>query len=74
MKRELMRTPEAAKYCSLSASTFEKLRMYEQGPRFRRVGPKIIVYDRADLDAWIDGRAPQDSHEHRISSDENHNR
>ena len=51
--RHLVRTKEAATYCGLAASTLEKLRVYGGGPTFRKLG-KVVVYDRADLDAWLD--------------------
>jgi predicted DNA-binding transcriptional regulator AlpA len=51
---QLMRTPQAAAYVNLSVSTLEKLRPLGKGPPFRKVGPKIVVYDRVDLDAWIE--------------------
>jgi predicted DNA-binding transcriptional regulator AlpA len=52
--RQLMRTPQAAAYINLSVSTLEKLRPLGKGPPFRKVGSKIVVYDRADLDTWIE--------------------
>ena len=49
----MLRTPEAAAYCGSSASTFEKLRLYGGGPRFVKLGRRV-VYDPADLDAWLE--------------------
>jgi predicted DNA-binding transcriptional regulator AlpA len=46
-----LRTPDAALYLSLSASTLERHRCYGTGPRFHRIGRRI-VYTFADLDAW----------------------
>jgi predicted DNA-binding transcriptional regulator AlpA len=48
-----MRTPEAAQYCGLTAAMLEKLRSLGGGPFYYKVGPKRVMYDRADLDAWI---------------------
>jgi hypothetical protein len=31
----------------------EKLRSLGGGPFYYKVGPKRVMYDRADLDAWI---------------------
>lgn len=50
--RKMLRTPEAAAYCGSSASTFEKLRLYGGGPRYVKIGRRV-VYDPADLDAWL---------------------
>ena len=47
------RTPRAAEYLGLSASTLEKYRLYGGGPTYYRIGKKIIVYEEADLDTWL---------------------
>jgi hypothetical protein len=47
------RTPQAAEYVGLSASTFEKLRLTGNGPVYQKAGPKIVVYRIEDLDAWL---------------------
>lgn len=52
--RRRLRTREAAKYCGLSPSTMEKLRLTGNGPVYSKVGPKIVVYGPEDLDAWLD--------------------
>ncbi len=51
-----MRAPEAASYLRMAGSTLAKLRCYGGGPRFAKVGPRLVVYDRADLDAWLANR------------------
>ena len=51
-KTRMMRTAEAAAYCGSSASTFEKLRLYGGGPRYVKLGRRV-VYDPADLEAWF---------------------
>lgn len=51
--RRMLRTNEAAEYCGSSASTFEKLRLFGGGPRYVKLGRRV-VYDQADLDAWLD--------------------
>ncbi len=48
----MLRTGEAAEYCGSSASTFEKLRLYGGGPRYVKIGRRV-VYDPADLDQWL---------------------
>ena len=47
-----MRTPEAAKYCGSTESTFNKLRLVGGGPAYIKLG-KTVVYDPDDLDAWL---------------------
>lgn len=49
------RTAEAASYCGLSPRTLEKLRLTGDGPPFLKLG-RAVVYDRADLDAWLNSR------------------
>lgn len=48
-----MRTQMAATYLGVAASTLNKLRCSGGGPRFAKLGPRLVVYDRADLDAWV---------------------
>lgn len=50
--RPMLRTPEAAEYCGSCSSTFEKLRLVGGGPKFVKLGRRV-VYDPADLDAWL---------------------
>jgi hypothetical protein len=40
--------PEAAKYLGLSASTLSKLRVFGGGPKFHKLGRRV-VYDTRDL-------------------------
>jgi predicted DNA-binding transcriptional regulator AlpA len=48
----MLNAPEAASYCGSSASTFAKLRLYGGGPRFVKLGRRV-VYDPVDLNAWL---------------------
>jgi excisionase family DNA binding protein len=50
--RRMLRTREAAIYTGLATSTLEKLRVYGGGCRYIRIG-RVVLYDRADLDAWL---------------------
>ena len=52
IQRKMLNAPEAASYCGSSASTFAKLRLYGGGPRFVKLGHRV-VYDPADLNAWL---------------------
>ena len=53
--RRMLRTKEAAEYCGSSSSTFEKLRLSGGGPRYVKIGRRV-VYDPADLDAWLESK------------------
>ena len=46
-----LRTPEAARFLSLSGRTLEKHRIYGTGPKYRKIGGRV-VYALDDLQAW----------------------
>lgn len=48
-----LRTPEAARFLSLSGRTLEKHRTYGTGPKYRKIGGRV-VYALEDLKAWAD--------------------
>lgn len=48
-----LRTPEAARFLSLSGRTLEKHRTYGTGPTYRKIGGRV-VYALEDLKAWAD--------------------
>lgn len=48
-----LRTPEAARFLGLSGRTLEKHRTYGTGPRYRKIGGRV-VYALEDLRAWAD--------------------
>lgn len=50
---KFMRTLEAAQYCGLSKSSFEKYRLLGCGPKYVRAGRRIILYDVEALDEWL---------------------
>lgn len=47
-----LRTTAAAQYLGIGKSTLERKRIDGNGPQFRVLGAKIIVYAIHDLDAW----------------------
>lgn len=51
-----LRTRAAADYLGLAESTLAKQRMLGTGPNFIKAGPRVVLYDQADLDAWLDSR------------------
>jgi predicted DNA-binding transcriptional regulator AlpA len=51
-----LRAPEAAEYVRLSASTLAKMRLRGDGPRYSKAGPRIVIYQEDDLDAWLRDR------------------
>jgi predicted DNA-binding transcriptional regulator AlpA len=46
-----LRTSEAARFLALSARTLEKHRCYGTGPKYRKLGGRVI-YALEDLRAW----------------------
>lgn len=48
-----LRTPEAARLLGLSGRTLEKHRVYGTGPRYRKIGGRV-VYALDDLKSWAD--------------------
>jgi predicted DNA-binding transcriptional regulator AlpA len=52
INRQMLRTPAAAQYLGIAPSTLEKLRVFGGGPRYAKLG-RSVVYDPADLDAWL---------------------
>lgn len=55
MNTPLKNAHEAAGYLGLSVSTLAKLRLTGEGPRYVRLGRRVL-YDPSDLDAWISAR------------------
>jgi len=47
-----LRTPEAARMVGLSIRTLEKHRIYGTGPRYSKLGGRV-VYSVEDLRAWV---------------------
>jgi len=48
-----LRTPEAARFLGLSGRTMEKHRTYGTGPRYAKLGGRV-VYRLEDLQAWAE--------------------
>ena len=48
-------TDDAAVYIGLGRQTLAKLRVYGGGPRFMKLGRRV-VYDSRDLDSWMESR------------------
>lgn len=66
MPQDYLNCSEAASYLGLSKSYLAKLRMDANpiaGPRYLRVGLRMIRYRRADLDAWMSNRAADVPHD-----------
>jgi len=51
----MMRERDAAAYCCLKAATLRLFRTQGTGPAYAKLG-RAVVYDVADIDAWIAAR------------------
>src|ERR1700744_1946259 len=53
LPQRYLRTPDAARLVGLSIRTLEKHRIYGTGPRYSKLGGRV-VYRVEDLQAWVD--------------------
>jgi len=51
-----LRAPQAAAYVGLSPSTLAKMRLRGDGPVYAKAGPRVVIYDRADLEKWLENQ------------------
>lgn len=52
MSQTYLRPRDAAEYLGVSVPSLERWRGDGTGPKFRKLGTRIITYAIADLDAW----------------------
>jgi excisionase family DNA binding protein len=50
--RKMLATPQAANYVGLGKSTLDKARLNGNGPRYVKLGRRVL-YDSTDLDTWL---------------------
>lgn len=55
----LLTERQAAEYINASPRSMQTWRRQGHGPRFCRLGSRMIRYRRSDLDAWVSGDANQ---------------
>jgi hypothetical protein len=48
-----LRRGPAARYLGIESATLARWAVFNKGPRFHRVSARCVVYDVADLDAFI---------------------
>jgi predicted DNA-binding transcriptional regulator AlpA len=53
LPQRYLRTPEASRFVGLSIRTLEKHRIYGTGPRYSKLGGRV-VYRVEDLQAWVE--------------------
>ena len=52
---DLLADREAAAILGISVKTLANWRWRGEGPRFRKIGKRMVRYSRADLEAFIEG-------------------
>lgn len=65
---ELLRPADAAAYLSVAVQTLARWRCEGQGPRFVKLGKRLVAYRRDDLEAWLTGRGALSTVEARRSA------
>jgi predicted DNA-binding transcriptional regulator AlpA len=58
-----LRPKAAAAFLEVTVSCLAKWRMQNKGPRYRRLGERIIYYTPSDIQSWLntcDDRKPRD--------------
>lgn len=56
METVYLKPADAADYTCLSAATLARMRVTGGGPPFMKLGHRLVVYARDDLDAWLNAR------------------
>lgn len=64
----LLDTTQAAERCKLARATLAKLRVNGGGPPFTKLGAKVL-YEEADLAAWIAAQGKRRSTAERATAD-----
>lgn len=65
---ELLRPEAAALALGVAKQTLARWRCEGQGPRFVKIGRRLVAYRREDLDAWISARGAGSTVEARRSA------
>ena len=67
LPQRYLRTPEAATFVGLSIRTLEKHRIYGTGPRYSKLGGRV-VYRLEDLQAWVESGAKASTSDPGVST------
>ena len=54
--KKMFRTPDAAQYLAVGQSTLERMRITGTGPRWHKLGARIVTYAIEDLDDWANNQ------------------
>jgi hypothetical protein len=61
-----LRRRSAAEYLGVTPGFLEKAAVTGNGPPYLRISAKLVLYDRADLDAWLASKRVQSTAEARV--------
>ena len=64
-----MRAVEASHYLRMSVSKLARLRVTGDGPPYAKVGNRIVLYDKGNLDRWLEGQLRRSTAEYVIRAD-----
>lgn len=53
MNNQLLNTHEASEYSHVSVTNLAQLRYQGSGPKYLKPTPRVVLYRREDLDAWL---------------------
>ena len=53
-RSQSMRAVGAARYLGISRSTLAKWRMRGDGPPWHYLGPRLVIYYRHEIEAWLE--------------------
>lgn len=59
----MLRERPAADHCGVAPATMRNWRHQGRGPSYRKCG-RTVLYDRAELDAWLEGLPTIQPREH----------
>lgn len=60
---ENMRPAKAAQYLGVSKSFLDQARVSGTGPKYAKISPTLVIYRRADLDAFLAARVVRSTSE-----------
>lgn len=62
--KRYMTVRELAAYTGIPKSTLDKKRCYGGGPDWIEAGPRKVLYDQVDVDAWMATRKKKTTRRH----------
>jgi len=54
-----LRPKDAGPYTGFAVSTLAKMRLRGDGPPYTKAGQRVVIYNTADIDDWLDANKRQ---------------